>query len=180
MKCLTLLAAVTLTFTVHCRAGDRELVEAGEFVEVTSKPSFESKPKKDTPGFEKLLDRITIEPSSESSPSSFIVSGRVVSGNSGGPLERISVFVGSEGGEPRLAGLTNVDGEFKFRLWIKEDHRDLEIQVPKDFSGYLYVGSSMQPVFIGQPSLTAPSLIPAEYRRYTLKRLRELSEAPKQ
>jgi hypothetical protein len=178
MKHLLMIAVLMLP--AICRAGERDLLDAGEFVEVTSKPTFATTPTKDLPGFERLLDRIAIEPSSGSSPSSFVVSGRVVSGNTGGPLERISVFIGSEGGEPRLAGLTNVDGEFKFRLWIKEDHRDLEIQVPKDFSGYLYVGGAAQTIFIGQSSLPASELIRADYRRYPLKRLRELSKAAKQ
>ena len=178
MKHLLMIAVLMLP--AICRAGERDLLDAGEFVEVTSKPTFATTPKKDLPGFERLLDRIAIEPSLGSSPSSFIVSGRVVSGNSGGPLERISVFIGSEGNEPRLAGLTNVDGEFKFRLWIKEDHRDLEIQVPKEFSGYLYVGGAAQTISIGQSSLPASGLIRADYRRYPLKRLRELSKAAKQ
>jgi hypothetical protein len=178
MKHLLMIAILMLS--AICRAGDRDLLDAGEFVEITSKPKFETKPKKDLPGFERLLDRITIEPSSGSSLESFIVSGRVVSANTGAPLERISIFVGTEAGEPRLAGLTNVDGEFKFRLWIKEDHRDLEIQVPKDFSGYLYIGGSGVTFSMGQFSQMTTGLLQADYRRYPLRRLRELSKALKQ
>ena len=36
--------------------------------------------------------------------------------------------------------MTNSDGEFKFRLWIKEDKRSPPLSVPPDFAGYLYVG----------------------------------------
>ena len=178
MKHILIIAALMLTN--FCYAEDRELLDIGESVEVVLNPLFETKPQKARPGFQRLLDRITIEPSSGSSPSSFIVSGRVVSDNNGAPLERISIFVGSEGDNPQLAGLTNVDGEFKFRLWVKEDQRDLEIQVPKDFSGYLYIGQSAQTIIIMQPILTTPALIRSDYLRYSLMRLRELSKTPKQ
>ena len=174
-----------LILSSFSRAEDRSLQDVCEYVEATYKHTFEIKPKKeDLHGFEKLLDRITIEPTSGSSPTSFIVSGRVVSGNTGCPLERIPVYVGTEGFEPRQAALTNVDGEFKFRLWIKGDHRDSEIQIPKDFSGYLYLpglfssGGRDGTIVIGQPcpkSLESK----AEYRRYSLKRLLELSKAAK-
>jgi hypothetical protein len=173
------LIIAALSLTNICYAEDRELRDISEFVQVVSKPAFETKPQKARPGFQRLLDRITIEPS-DSSPSSFIVSGRVVSDNNGGPLERIAIFVGSEGDNPQLAGLTNADGEFKFRLWVKEDQRDSEIQVPKDFSGYLYVSESAPITIVRQPILTAPVLIGADYRRYSLMRLRELSKTPKQ
>jgi hypothetical protein len=175
------LTLALLMLSVICRAEDRGLLDAGEFVEVTTKPTLEIKLAKDIPGFERLLDRIAIEPLG-GSPASFFVSGRVISGNTGSPVERISILVGQGIGEPRLAGLTNADGEFKFRLWIKEDHRDLEIQVQKDFLGYLYVGTSRQTLFIGQPGLTGPSVVRTDYRRYALKRLLELSKAkaPKQ
>lgn len=177
MKPTLIIAALTLTKI--CYAEDRELRDIGEFVQVVSKPAFETKPQKASLGLQRLLDRIMIEPS-DSSPSSFIVSGRVVSDNNGGPLERIAIFVGSEGDNPQLAGLTNADSEFKFRLWVKEDQRDSEIQVPKDFSGYLYIGESATITIVRQPIVTAPVLIGADYRRYSLMSLRELSKTPKQ
>ncbi len=168
-----------LLFSTTCWAVDRDLLDAGEFVEISPTPTVETKLKKETPGFERLLERISIEPSQGSWPASFIVSGRVVSGNSGGPLERISVLIGLHGAEPRLAALTNVDGDFKFRLWIKKDQRDLEIQVPEDFSGFLYIGGSSPVMLLGTPALSTAHLLQADYRRYALKRLLELSKAPK-
>lgn len=180
MKHRILSVFTLLILTCHGWAGDRDLLDAGDFVEMIIAPTVETKPKKDLPGFERLLDRISIEPSQGSSPSSYIVSGRVVSGNTGAPLERIPVLIGSDGVEPRLAGLTNVDGEFKFRLWIKEDHRDSEIQVSSDFSGFLYVGGSQQILILGpSPSFSNERLRQTDYRRYPLKRLLEISKARK-
>lgn len=179
MKCYLITAFVLLTSL--SRADDRGLLDAGEFVEVIPTSAAETKPIQDIPGMERLLDKISIEPSEGSSPASFIVSGRVVSGNTGGPLERIQVCIGLDGGEPRLAALTNVDGEFKFRMWVKEDHRDLEIQVPKDFSGFLYVGVGVsQSLSISTGIPVTPTVISARYRRYGLKRLLELSKVAKQ
>ena len=92
MKHRLLVSLVMLS--TACWAVDRDLLDAGEFVEISPTPTVETKLKKETPGFERLLERISIEPSQGSWPASFIVSGRVVSGNSGGPLERISVLIG--------------------------------------------------------------------------------------
>ena len=155
------------------RADDRRLIEMGEFVQIVPKPVSEARSQKDQPGFEKLLDRISITPSAGSSPTSFILAGRVVSGNTGAPLERISIYVGAEGESPKLAAMTNVDGEFKFRLWIKEDHRDPEIHVPPSFVGYLYVDGRQTTTAYGETRL-----VEGFSRRYPLQRLRELATPP--
>lgn len=98
------------------------------------------------PGSEAILCGIKIEPAVGSSPRSYILSGRVKSDNTGIGLERIALFVGGENQAPRLAAMTNSDGDFKFRLWVKQPDRRPTLQVPPDFSGFLYVG--------GHPSLT--------------------------
>ena len=170
-----------------CTAGYQELLDAGEFVEVTSTQPFETKPLKEIVGFEhSFVDRISIEPIAGEGPSSFIVSGRIACGSTGVPLERIPVLIGLDGVEPRLAGLTNMDGEFKFRLWVREELRRTEIQVPKDFSGFLYVGEQSGVIaYTGGHSLhdisKSKSLYNSQssYRQYSLKQLLELSKLQK-
>ncbi len=93
-----------------------------------------------------MLDQLVIKSISGTSPLSFLVSGRVISDNTGIGMERIAIFVGQEGEAPELAAMTNADGDFKFRLWMKADHPNPGLKIPPDFSGYLYVG--------GDPSLT--------------------------
>lgn len=114
-------------------------------------------------GWERGLDKISIVSSPGSSPPSVIVSGRVLSFNTGTPEERLSVFIGREGEPLRLAGMTNADGEFKFRLRVQDNH-DLGVQIPPDFSSFLYVH---------QPFVSSGDV----YRRYSFLKLREVSEA---
>jgi hypothetical protein len=165
------IAAFALFVTV-LRAGEQPLTEMGEPVQLIPKPVVETRPSQKRPGFERLLDRFTISPSAGSSPTSFIVAGRVISDNTGSPVERIPIYIGVEGESPKLAAMTNIDGEFKFRLWLKEDHRDLEIQVPPNFAGYLYVGgrSTINPW--GENRLAD-----GFSRRYSLQELRKLASS---
>lgn len=121
---------------------ESEFLSQGSYVHVSAKPEFSSKTIPDVPGFEKVLDSIAIK-SRSSSPLSFIVSGRVVSANTGTPLEFIPVSVGDERESPKLAAMTNVDGEFKFRLWVKIDHRNSKIQMKPHLDSYLYIGGDI-------------------------------------
>jgi hypothetical protein len=86
-----------------------------------------------------------IEPTPGGTPA-FFVSGRVISDNTGIGIERVAVFIGQEDQAPELAAMTNADGDFKFRLYIKVDHLDPKVNIPPNFSGYVYVG--------GEPSRT--------------------------
>jgi hypothetical protein len=162
-------------------AQDQALFDAGEYVQVTTTTAIVTEAAKDIPGLERLLDRISIERSGDTSPASYIVAGRIISGNSASPLERIPILIGLKEKEPVLAGLTNADGEFRFRLWIKEDDRELEIQTTTDFDGFLYVGAGGDSPFFGESILLSggPRVAIANYRRYPLKRLVELSPIPK-
>lgn len=159
---------LTTLYTCVGSADDQPLNKMGDHVQLVPRPASDVRPAKGTPGFQQLLDRIEITPSEGTGPRSFIVSGRVIDDNAGAPLERIPIYVGAESESPRLAGMTNIDGEFKFRLWLKEDHRECEIQVPVDFTGFLYVG--------GIPTMTPYQevrLVAGFSRRYALKALLE-------
>ncbi|MEM6883953.1 MAG: hypothetical protein AAF571_02905 [Verrucomicrobiota bacterium] len=169
------LTLLLLLVTFCSQAEDLPLSYAGEFVSVTSKQAIETKPMKDIPGRERMLDRISIKPSPDSNPTFYIVSGRVVSGNTGAALERIAVYIGSEETEPRLAALTNIDGEFKFSLRIHEEQSAWGIRVAEDLSGYLYLGSGGGRI----ESFEYPehsNMTVKQYRRYSLKRLYSLSK----
>ena len=61
-------------------------------------------------------------------PSSAILAGRVVSNNSGGPQEFVPVFFGSTLYLPHLAAMTNVDGEFRFRVRLLDKPYDKRIE----------------------------------------------------
>lgn len=132
---------------VSLNADDIPVHQLGKSVDLDAKePAADSRAAVPRPGYERILGRLVIEPTPGSSPPSFFVSGRVISDNTGTGIERVAIFIGQENQAPELAAMTNVDGDFKFRLWIKVDHRTPRVNIPPDFSGFLYVG--------GYPSLT--------------------------
>lgn len=144
---VAVVAFVTLLPYRALPADQTQLSKLGKSVNLDAKaPAANITPAMPRPGHEAILCGLAIEPSYGSSPPSYLLSGRVKSDNTGMGLERIAIFVGPESVAPRLAAMTNADGDFKFRLWIKEDDRKPSLSVPPDFSGYLYVG--------GHPSLT--------------------------
>ena len=53
-----------------------------------------------------------------SSPQSFILSGKVVSNNTGGPIEGVAISIRALSQAPRLAAISDTDGSFRFRVWI--------------------------------------------------------------
>lgn len=55
-----------------------------------------------------------------STPSSVILAGKVVNNNSGTPTEFVPVFFGSPDHRPHLVALTNIDGEFRFRVRLSD------------------------------------------------------------
>lgn len=164
------LQAVVLLSVVH--AEETRLHELGTSVNLDAKaPAANIQNAVPRPGHEQILGRVSIAPTPRSSPPSFFVTGRVISDNTGGGIERVSLFVGREDEAPRLAGMTNADGDFKFRLWITTDDRKSYPQVPPDFSGFLYVG--------GYPSLTHRNvlrLMQGYSVRYDLAAIAERSE----
>lgn len=149
MKTILRLTCLTYAsmFCVAIHADDIPVRELGKSVDVDAKdPAANVKAAVPRPGYEYVLGRLVIEPTPGSSPPSFFVSGRVISDNTGLGSERIAIFIGQEDQAPELAAMTNADGDFKFRLWIKVYDRNPRVNIPPDFSGYLYVG--------GDPSLT--------------------------
>ena len=111
--------------------GERVLIEATKSVQVL-KNAKEAL-------FRDLLVRFSVTPS-DSLPPSVIVAGKVISNNAGTEQELVAIFFGSPLHQPCLAGLTNADGEFRFRVWLKGDRRDLRLQTPTLDDGVLYVG----------------------------------------
>ena len=106
---------------------------------------------------------------SDSSPKSYIIEGHIVGKNTQAPWERIPIYIGQDKDSiPTLAAMTNSDGNFKFRLWIKEDDRKSVIQTTKDFSGYLYAGGSFKK--------STDYSLGSYTQRFSLKLLMELSK----
>lgn len=142
-----LLIIVSLAFATKSFAQTISLSQLGESVDLDARaPDVDVTPAIPRPGHESILCALQIVPSYGSSPPSYFISGKVASDNTGTGVERVALFVGADGKAPLLAGMTNSDGEFKFRLWIKEDDRSPSLSVSPAFDGYLYVG--------GYPSLT--------------------------
>jgi hypothetical protein len=103
------------------------------------------KPRKDPVYVEgrSLLAQFSVTPSAGSSPPSFIVAGRVVDDSGGMARGMVSIFFGSPLHPPRLAGLTDVDGKFRFRISLKGDQRESRLQTPTLDEGVLYLGSTI-------------------------------------
>ena len=142
-----LMTVVSLSFATTSFAQIVSLSQLGESVDLDARaPDVDVAQAISRPGHESILHELEIVPSYGSSPPSYLISGKVVSDNTGFGVERVALFVGADGKAPLLAGMTDSDGEFKFRLWIKEDNRSPSLSVSPAFDGYLYVG--------GYPSLT--------------------------
>ena len=136
-----LLSVASLAFTTPSFAQNVAISQLGESVDLDARaPDVDVAPAIPRPGHESILCALQITPSYGSSPPSYVFSGKVASDNTGTGVERVALFVGADGKAPLLAGMTNSDGEFKFRLWIKEDDRSPSLSVSPAFDGYLYVG----------------------------------------
>ncbi len=150
---------------------DIALSKLGQSVELDARaPDVNVAPAIPRPGHESVLCRFGISPES-GSPTSYVLSGKIVSDNTGVGLERVALFVGMDGKAPSLAAMTNMDGEFKFRLWIKDNDRSSKLSV-SDTSGFLYVG--------GHPSKTYRNrlrLMSGYSLRYQLKELADATGA---
>ena len=76
-----------------------------------------------------------------SSPQCYIVYGKVTDSNAGASWERCEILFSSPTHSLRLAGLTDARGEFRFRLWLKEDQRITPLQTPRLEDGVVYVST---------------------------------------
>ena len=103
--------------------------------------------------FTSVLDRCTVEPG-RSSSESFIVSGRVVSNNTGGPIEGVAISIRAPGHAPRLVAISDTDGSFRFTVWIASTSQpDLDttelmyirVWLPSFAEGELCLGGAFAP-----------------------------------
>jgi hypothetical protein len=69
--------------------------------------------------FAVFLVRFSAEPGLHSTPDSFILSGKVVDNNAGSPAQGTAISIRAPGDVPRLAAITDVDGGFRFRVYIE-------------------------------------------------------------
>ncbi len=148
-----------------------QLHKLGQSVDLDARaPNVDVTPAIPRPGHESILCSFRISPGNSSS-TSFLLSGKIVSDNTGAGVERVALFVGPDGKAPMLAGMTNADGEFKFRLWIKDGQRNSQLSLPS-FQGFLYVG--------GYPSKTYRNrlrLMSGYSVRYRLQDLADVIDA---
>ena len=112
--CLALIAVV-LALPLAVRPNENSMlpsttanIKIGKTIEIT---------RLDEPVFRNVVCDFSITPAS-SSPPSVILAGKVVNNNSGTVEEFVPIFFGSTLHHPRLAALTNVNGEFRFRVWL--------------------------------------------------------------
>lgn len=89
--------------------------------------------------FRNLLHNFSVTRESESS-SSYIVAGTVTNNNSGAAMELVPISFASPLHGPKLAGMTNAFGEFRFRIWIKKENQNLRLETPTLEEGILYLG----------------------------------------
>ena len=138
---------VAAAFALTALAGDdgRNVKISGTLVNIRQTTSVQPLSDVESARFKTIgrmvLARFSVTPSDGSSPTSFIVAGKVVDNNAGAPQERVPILLSSPLHTPRLAALSNVDGEFRFRLWLKEDQRISHLMTPTLNDAILYVDS---------------------------------------
>lgn len=152
--------------------GNDKLERIGESVRVSSTTTVAYKETDYERGNDVTLHRIKVS-KSESYPPSYIVTGRIISANTLGPADSVFIFVGrNDALPPKLAAMSNEDGEFKFRLWIQQDAMRDRVSVADDLAGYLYVDG--KPLVDERGRLT---LVSGKSRRYALDALVTYSNA---
>ncbi len=173
MKHTSIIATIVscLLFSRVLLAQEVQLHTLGESVDLDARaPRVDVTPAIPRPGYESILCRFSISPG-DSSPTSYLLSGKVVSDNTGVGVERVALFIGPDGIAPSLAAMTNADGEFKFRLWIADDDRPSKLSLPK-FAGFLYVGGDPSKTYRNRQRLMSGYSI-----RYELKDLADAIDA---
>ncbi len=84
-----------------------------------------------------------------SSPKSYLISGLLVDGNAGAPVENYPLSIGriDSKSPPVFAGMTNALGRFTIRVWVRDKVNDYStrVAVEKNFEGYLYLGRYPSP-----------------------------------
>ncbi len=108
--------------------------------------------------FAAVLDRFSVEPERlddaliEPGRESFFLSGRVVSNNTGFPVQGVVVWIRAPGQAAYLAGMSDVDGEFRFRVWVDAavrtsrtgaEAQDISLYLPSITEGDLLLGGEL-------------------------------------
>lgn len=79
------------------------------------------------------------------SASSYQLSGKVVSNNTGLPSEGLPIYFGSDLHRPRLATSTDMAGQFRFKIWLKEDHPSADLRTSALEKGKIYLDGESDP-----------------------------------
>lgn len=74
------------------------------------------------------------------SPQTFILAGTVGDRNAGFPAEQIPVYFGSSLQAPRLAAVTDSQGQFSFRVVLKQDSRGGPLKMLSVTNADIYIG----------------------------------------
>ena len=114
LQAASLLLVVTLAaFTTHAGA----VAPYTDCRASVTNGTFRLEPLPQNRIFTSVLVSFVVE-EGHSSPPSFILSGKVVSNNTGGPIEGVAISIRAPGQAPRLAAISDTDGSFRFRVWI--------------------------------------------------------------
>jgi hypothetical protein len=129
--------------------------------------------------FTAVLDRFSVEPG-RSTPESFILTGRVVSNNTGGPVEGVAISIHAAGQVARLAGISDVDGAFRFRVWI-----DAKPQTVPDSTERMYITLRLPSIGEGDLCLggafdTNRVIVSGTVSRYSMSDLKAAAKKPKE
>jgi hypothetical protein len=124
-----------------------------------------------------VLERFTVEPG-RSSSESFILSGRVVSNNTGMPIEGVAISVRASRQVPRLAAITDTDGSFRFTVYI-----DATPQTDEDNSEQMYIRMRLPSITEGDLCLggafgTNRLMVSGTVSRYNLGDLKAAAKKP--
>ena len=126
MQIYMAVAAAVLALSLWINPGDSDAHISSTSAEIKIAKAVEIV-RVEKPVFSPVIAHLSVTPE-QSTPPSVIVSGQVVSNNSGTAQEFAPIFLGSTLHLPRLAALTNVDGEFRFRVWLLDKPYDKRIE----------------------------------------------------
>lgn len=147
-----------------------------EMVEVVSTVRFEAAASEVKAGahdgvFQSIdLEKTKFEEST-STPRAIVVSGRVISHVAGADKENIAIYVNSPLHAPRLAALTNSDGDFKFRLFLTDVDYYPHPRVRESLEGDL--------LLVRTGGLVPPTLHSGSAVRYRLTELKKFAGTPR-
>ena len=88
------------------------------------------------------INHLSIEAEKKASPVDYILSGDIIVSDVGVPpiATPLPVFLGSSLHPPCLAAITDAQGRFCFRVWLKENRPDEPMQVVSITNADLYIG----------------------------------------